>query len=175
MGYLSQPHTSAGRVPTVQGYRLYVNELMERQRLSQEETERLNSELTQRLMVLDNLVADIGHFASQITDLPALAISAPKAVTVTRFDIKYEDANTFIMVALLSDNTVKNKLVRLPVSVEKAKIDKLQSPGDIQWGYQAIRGEVNVETDWNSYKSKNSKDYAAWKSIYQQVFDRNFK
>ena len=125
MGYLSQPHTSAGRVPTVQGYRLYVNELMERQRLSQEETERLNSELTQRLMVLDNLVADIGRFASQITDLPALAISAPKAVTVTRFDFIYVDANTFIMVALLSDSSVKNKLVRLPLSVEKQKIDKL--------------------------------------------------
>ena len=117
MGYLSQPHTSAGRVPTVQGYRLYVNELMERQRLSQEETE--------RLMVLDNLVADIGRFASQITDLPALAISAPKAVTVTRFDFIYVDANTFIMVALLSDSSVKNKLVRLPLSVEKQKIDKL--------------------------------------------------
>lgn len=125
MGYLHQPHTSAGRVPTVQGYRLYVNELMERQRLSAEETERLNSELTQRLMALDNLVSDIGQFASQITDLPALAISAPKAVTVTRFDFIYVDANTFIMVALLSDNTVKNKLVRLPVSVEKSKIDKL--------------------------------------------------
>ena len=125
MGYLSQPHTSAGRVPTVQGYRLYVNELMERQRLSQEETERLNAELTQRLMVLDNLVADIGRFASQVTDLPALAISAPKAVTVTRFDFIYVDANTFIMVALLSDSSVKNKLVRLPLSVEKQKIDKL--------------------------------------------------
>ena len=127
MGYLSQPHTSAGRVPTVQGYRLYVNELMERQRLSHEETERLNAELTQRLMVLDDLVADIGRFASQITDLPALAISAPKAVTVTRFDFIYVDANTFIMVALLSDNSVKNKLVRLPLSVEKQKIDKLST------------------------------------------------
>jgi len=125
MGYLNQPHTSAGRVPTVQGYRLYVNELMERQRLSAEETERLNNELAQRLMALDNLVSDIGQFASQITDLPALAISAPKAVTVVRFDFIYVDANTFIMVALLSDNTVKNKLVRLPVSVEKIKIDKL--------------------------------------------------
>ena len=125
MGYLSQPHTSAGRVPTVQGYRLYVNELMERQRLSQEETERLNRELTQRLMVLDNLVADIGRFASQVTDLPALAISAPKAVTITRFDFIYVDANTFIMVALLSDNSVKNKLVRLPLSVDQSKIDKL--------------------------------------------------
>lgn len=125
MGYLQQPHTSAGRIPTVQGYRLYVNELMERQRLSAEETERLNRELTQRLMALDNLVSDIGQFASQITDLPALAISAPKAVTVQRFDFIYVDANTFIMVALLSDNSVQNKLVRLPVSVEKTKIDKL--------------------------------------------------
>lgn len=127
MGYLNQPHTSAGRVPTVQGYRLYVNELMERQRLSAEETERLNQELASRLMALDNLVSDIGQFASQITDLPALAISAPKAVTVVRFDLIYVDANTFIIVALLSDNSVKNKLVRLPVSVEKVKVDKLNT------------------------------------------------
>ena len=39
MGYLEQPHTSAGRVPTPQGYRMYVNELMQRQKLSLEETE----------------------------------------------------------------------------------------------------------------------------------------
>lgn len=127
MGYLHQPHTSAGRVPTVQGYRLYVNQLMERQRLSAEETERLNEELRQRLMVLDNLVTDVGQFASQVTDLPALAITAPKAVTISRFDFIYVDANTFIMVVLLSDNTVKNKLVRLPVSVEKTRIDKLST------------------------------------------------
>ncbi len=127
MGYLNQPHTSAGRVPTVLGYRLYVNELMERQRLSAEETERLNAELQQRLMVLDNLVSDIGQFASQVTDLPALAISAPKAVTVSRFDFIYVDANTFIMVALLSDNSVKNKLVRLPVSVDEQTVRKLNT------------------------------------------------
>ena len=34
MGYLEQPHTSAGRVPSAKGYRLYVNELMERRSLS---------------------------------------------------------------------------------------------------------------------------------------------
>lgn len=127
MGYLEQPHTSAGRVPTVQGYRLYVNELMERQRLSEEETQRLNSELSATLAALDDLTADIGKFTSQVTNLPALAITAPRAVTITRFDFIYVDANTFIMVVLLSDNTVKNKLVRLPVSVEKAKIDKLST------------------------------------------------
>ena len=48
MGYLEQPHTSAGRVPTPQGYRIYVNELMERQKLSLEETEAINRSLNER-------------------------------------------------------------------------------------------------------------------------------
>jgi heat-inducible transcriptional repressor len=48
MGYLEQPHTSAGRVPTPQGYRFYVNELMQRQKLSQEETEAITTASTGR-------------------------------------------------------------------------------------------------------------------------------
>ena len=47
MGYLEQPHTSAGRVPTPMGYRMYVNELMEKQKLSLEETEDINRRLNQ--------------------------------------------------------------------------------------------------------------------------------
>lgn len=39
MGYLEQPHTSAGRVPTPLGYRMYVNELMEHKDLTAEETQ----------------------------------------------------------------------------------------------------------------------------------------
>ena len=49
LGYLEQPHTSAGRVPSPKGYRLYVNELMERQRLSIAETERINQSLQMRM------------------------------------------------------------------------------------------------------------------------------
>ena len=56
MGYLEQPHTSAGRVPSPQGYRLYVNELMERQRLSMEETERINSAMNLKMQQLDKLM-----------------------------------------------------------------------------------------------------------------------
>ena len=127
MGYLEQPHTSAGRVPTVEGYRLYVNELMARQQLSDEEILRLTDELDQYLAQMDGLAADVGRLASQMTNLPAMAITAPRAVTITRFDFIYVDANTFIMVLLLSDSTVKNKLVRLPISVEQTKIEKLST------------------------------------------------
>lgn len=127
MGYLEQPHTSAGRVPTPMGYRIYVNELMDRQRLSLEETEELNARLSQKLLELDDTINDVSRLASQLTDYPALALTTRAAVTIKRFDLIYVDANTFIIVALLSDNSVKNKLVHLPISVDQTMVQRLSS------------------------------------------------
>ena len=127
MGYLDQPHTSAGRVPTPAGYRMYVNELMEKQKLSIEETEQLNQKLEEKLVQLDNTISDVSKLASQLTEYPALAFTSQKAVTIKRFDIIYVDANNFIIVTMLSDNTVKNKLVHLPISVDEQMVQKLSS------------------------------------------------
>ena len=127
MGYLEQPHTSAGRVPTPTGYRMYVNELMEKQKLSLEETEDINRRLNQKLQQLDDTISDVSRLASQLTDYPALALTTRSAVTIKRFDIIYVDANTFIIVLMLSDNTVKNKLVHLPISVDQNMVQRLSS------------------------------------------------
>lgn len=127
MGFLEQPHTSAGRVPTPTGYRMYVNELMERQKLSLEETEEINHRLNEKIKQLDDTISDVSRLASQITDYPALALTTRTAVTIKRFDIIYVDANTFIIVVLLSDNAVKNRLVHLPVSVNEQMIRKLST------------------------------------------------
>ena len=127
MGYLEQPHTSAGRVPTPMGYRMYVNELMERQKLSLEETEEINRRLNQKLQELDDTITDVGRLASQLTNYPALAITAQNAVTIRRFDLIYVDANTFIIVLTLSNNTAKSKLVHLPVSVDQELVQRLSS------------------------------------------------
>jgi len=126
-GYLDQPHTSAGRVPTPQGYRLYVNELMKRQKLSLEETEQINRSLNEKLAQLDHLVSNVGALASNLTNYPAVALAAPAPSTIKRFDLIYVDANTFIIVAMLSNDTVKNKLVHLPVSVGQGTIGRLAS------------------------------------------------
>ena len=84
MGYLEQPHTSAGRVPTALGYRMYVNELMQKQKLSLEETEELNSRLEKRLSELDNTISDVSRLAYQLTNYPALALSSRSQLTVKR-------------------------------------------------------------------------------------------
>ena len=127
LGYLEQPHTSAGRVPSPQGYRFYVNELMERQKLSQEETEAINARLNEKMEQLDRLMTDAGKLAGQLTGYPALTLSAPRSAEVKRFDLLYIDANTFIIVLLLGNNTVKNKLVHLPFSVDQGQIQKLSA------------------------------------------------
>jgi len=127
LGYLEQPHTSAGRVPTPMGYRLYVNDMIERQRLGMQENEELNRRLSQRLQELDDSIGEVSRLASQLTDYPALAVTRQAAVTVRRFDIIYVDANTFILVVLLSNNAVKNKLVRLPISVDQSMVQKLST------------------------------------------------
>ncbi len=127
LGYLEQPHTSAGRVPTPMGYRMYVNELMAKQKLSLEETEEINHRLNLKLQQLDDTIGDVSRLASQLTDYPALALATHSAVTIKRFDLIYVDANTFIIVAMLSNNTVKNKLVHLPISVGQPMMQRLSS------------------------------------------------
>ena len=125
MGYLAQPHTSAGRVPTARGYRLYVNELMERKPLSDEEARTIDSSLAQRSGRRERMIGDAGRLAAELTDYPALSMSPAGADTVERFDLIYVDANTFIIVLLMRSDTVRNKLVRLPFSVEEAMVRKI--------------------------------------------------
>jgi len=127
MGYLEQPHTSSGRVPSPAGYRLYVNELMERQKLSEAETAAINEQLRQKQKELDELMGEVGRMTSSMTNYPAYALAMKAPAAVKRFDIIYVDANTFIVVALLTDNTVKNKLIHLPFSVHQDQIQTLSS------------------------------------------------
>ena len=130
MGYLEQPHTSAGRVPTPMGYRMYVNELMEKQKLSLEETEEINRRLNQRLQELDDTISDVSRLASQLTNYPALALTTQAAVTIKRFDIIYVDANTFIIVVMPAPVLpLQFRLYRDHRGPDNAAADKLHRAG----------------------------------------------
>ena len=127
MGYLEQPHTSAGRIPSPLGYRLYVNELMDRQKLSEAETAAISEKLRLKQKELDELMSEVGRMTSTMTSYPAYALAMRAPAAIRRFDLIYVDANTFIVVALLTDNTVKNKLIHLPFSVHEDQIQTLSS------------------------------------------------
>lgn len=128
LGYLEKPHTSAGRIPSALGYRIYVNELMRKQKLSLEETETINAGLKDKMLQLDKVVSDAGRLTSMLTNYPVYALAASaEQVTVSRFDFISVDPNSFIIVVMLSNKTVKNKLVHLTTVVEAETLARLST------------------------------------------------
>ena len=75
MGYLEQPHTSAGRVPSPKGYRLYVNELMEKREVSETEAEELNAQLKSKLSGTDSVIAKPGQMVTSIVNYPVFSVT----------------------------------------------------------------------------------------------------
>ena len=126
MGYLEQPHTSAGRVPSPKGYRLYVNELMEEQRLSLEETKQINDALHLKMQELDKVIDQAGRMVSQLTNYPAFALAGERRrTTIRRYDLIMVDVNSFIVVVMTDSNVVKNKLIRLPTDLSQPQLQML--------------------------------------------------
>lgn len=78
-GYLAQPHTSAGRIPTDKGYKIFVQELMRRFELSEKERRRLKTELLQLQRTHEELGRSISKLLAETTNQAAFAL-LPEAV-----------------------------------------------------------------------------------------------
>ena len=128
LGLLEQPHTSAGRIPSAAGYRLYVNELMDRQQLTLQETERINQALNLKMEELDRVIDRAGRVLSQLSDYPVFTAAAPRErVTVKRFDLLMVEENAFIAVVMTDNSVVKNKLVRMPDRLSDTQLQLLSA------------------------------------------------
>ena len=126
MGYLEQPHTSAGRIPSAAGYRLYVDELMMDYRLSMDETKSINIAIEEKMAKIDKVMDKVAKLVSQATDLPAITVASHRgSCTVKRFDLIQAGAGSFILVIMMTNEEVVNKLIKLPVNVGEADLKLL--------------------------------------------------
>ena len=128
MGYLEQPHTSAGRIPSPAGYRLYVDELMLDYRLTMDETHSINLALEEKMQKVDRMVERVAKMVSQATNLPAISLASRQGgATVKRFDLILAGAGNIILVLMLSNDEVLNKLIKLPLNVEETDLKILSA------------------------------------------------
>ncbi|MGB4483247.1 MAG: heat-inducible transcription repressor HrcA, partial [bacterium] len=75
MGYLEQPHTSAGRIPSYKGYRYFVDSLMEAEQLSPADEERLSRALQQRLSKIDAVFSEASRVLSEVSQYVSLILT----------------------------------------------------------------------------------------------------
>ncbi len=128
MGYLEQPHTSAGRIPSAAGYRLYVDELMLDYRLSMDETASISTAIEEKMQRVDKLMEKVAKLVSQATDLPAISVASRfGGAEVKRFELIFAGQGSVILVVMLTNDEVVNKLIKLPVSLTESDLKLLSA------------------------------------------------
>ena len=123
MGFLVQPHTSAGRIPTGQGFRFYVDSLMNHYRMTTAEIKQMRSAMLHKIRELDKIVKDVSAAFSNITNLPTVGMVPTIEYGIIK-SIKLVSVDERTLMVIISDSSglIKNKLLRLrePVSDELA-------------------------------------------------------
>ena len=128
LGLLEQPHTSAGRIPSPAGYRLYIDELMQDYRLSVDETESMTEAFEAKMRQFDDVLAQASKIVSKMTNLPAYTVTSRTGrVTIKKFEIIAAGEGSFILVLMTSHDVVKNKLIKLPVNCTEADLKLLSA------------------------------------------------
>ena len=115
MGYLAQPHTSAGRVPTDKAFRLFIDALMHVQQLSAEDHERIRAHLEAAPQGRE-IIRETGRLLSELTGTAAVVV-APRTETATLRALRFVPVGQELLaVIVMSNGAVQNRFVRASVT-----------------------------------------------------------
>ena len=121
-GYLTHPHTSAGRVPTDSGYRRYVDSLLESDPLPADA--RVELELTRLRREVDEAMRETTAALAQVTDLVAMATApAPAAATIHRVEVLPLRPNTVVVIAIASTGDVARRVFEFDRPLDRGLVE----------------------------------------------------
>lgn len=110
LGYLEQPHTSSGRIPTELGYRFYVDSLLGEYAMTAREISEINTLLRAKVGELDQLLLAASRAASALTEYTGIVFRPRSAVaTMVRYEILAMNEHDFVVVMITASGTVKSQ------------------------------------------------------------------
>jgi heat-inducible transcriptional repressor len=119
LGFIMQPHTSAGRIPSDKGYRLYVDNLMERKHVNPEIERIITDMIRQKINRIDTLVEETAKLIAMLTNYATIAsttsITQPK---IKHLQIVPIDDKSVVCVVVTDGNIVKNHIIRTPEELD---------------------------------------------------------
>lgn len=122
MGYIIQPHTSAGRIPSDKGYRLYVDMLLKDKTQEVEDMKLLLLEKADRL---ENLLQQVAKLLAVNTNYTTMVTTPQYRKKVKFIQLTEVDENQLLAVIVFERNIVKNKIIRISTSLNKETLLKL--------------------------------------------------
>ena len=122
-GYLRQPHTSAGRVPTEKGYRFFVDHLRRPARLPGRSAEEVRDFFARAHGEAEQMLAQTSRLLSNLTNLTGVVVApAPAEATVRSAQLVALGPTAALLVVVLSDGTVEKHTVEVPESIGDERV-----------------------------------------------------
>ncbi len=114
MGYLTHPHTSAGRVPSDKAYRLYVDQMMRSSELPDERKMMISRSLNETAAELDRTIEKAARLLSEITNLVSFAITPSSSESRLKYiNLLPVDERTVVLMIVSDDGQISNTAVKL--------------------------------------------------------------
>ena len=165
MGYLTQPHTSSGRIPTAEAYRLYVEKLMPRRKLSRSELKIVKRYFNRKVTELDDMLKSTAKVISEITHLTSVAyVQSADDATVTNIKIVRISDSSALVIIVTDLGVLKDTTVNIGMGVTDEYCDQASRFVTEVFGGRKI-SEIN----------KPKSIVKEVKKEYQQVFDTVIK
>ncbi len=119
MGFLAQPHTSSGRIPSDKGYRLYVDQLMQVHDLNTDEIEKIKAAMEMRINELSQLIRLASAVLSRFTKYTSMAMTPQlKTSTIKAIQVVPIETGKAMVIVVTNAGIVRNNLVKISESVQ---------------------------------------------------------
>ncbi len=162
MGYLSQLHTSSGRVPSVEAYKLYISELMDKSKLSTKEIGKIKEAFKSHTDNLENVVENTVKVISELTDYTSVGFSGDGGEdTVVKISIfRYKPTQALLLI-LTERKLIRDKFIDIPEDMTDSQISEASE----------LISKITVGKQLSEIKNvaESIKDEF---DVYRDIFDR---
>jgi heat-inducible transcriptional repressor len=126
VGLIAQPHISAGRVPTENGLRFYVNSILELRPLADSEKRRIQNYLMESSQEVEELLKNTSKMLAVVTEQAAIVSKPKSSVTVFKHIefIRLRD-NLVLMVLVTQAGLIQNKIIEIEDNLSQVELDRL--------------------------------------------------
>jgi heat-inducible transcriptional repressor len=173
LGFLEQPHTSAGRVPSKQGYRFYVDSLLEEYAMTAKDIAKINQLMKIKMAELDSILDKASRVATELTNYTGFAIK-PRAhsVTVSKYEIALIDPHSFILIIVTAGGAVKTRNVITESELDAALVSRLTATlNELATGVNLAEITLPIMMEMESRVGDAALLNTVIKSIYEVLSD----
>lgn len=165
LGFLEQPHTSSGRIPSSDAYKLYVNELMGKGKLTKSELTLIKDKFKTTTDNIEEVVNSTVKIISELTNYTSVGVASHDAndrvLKINIFRYKLKQA----LLLIVTENTlIRDKFIQIPESMTEDDLKGVEKMINNMFAQKTFKEIL-------SYSTEFSEEFATYKEIFNSVID----